>query len=366
MEEALERYARSNASSKSHVVCRNEVLQSANNQYVVIQFLGKGSFGQVVKCWKKETNEFYAVKILKDKFAESKEARNEFNMLSRVNVDSKLYFVEVFECFQYNQHTCIVTELLEQSLFDFVKHQNFNPLPLSVVKIILRQLLLGLNVLKHLHIIHTDMKPENIMLVNHAKEPYKVKIIDFGMAINVKDAVCNTYLQTRPFRAPEVILGAPFSEAVDMWSLGCIAAELYLGSPLYPGLCSYDQIRFICDVQGLPPADLLSRGLNTVEFFRQELNNGTSSWRLQTKQEYEKSTSIEPKENRLFKFQSLDEIGEFRIREDITDDQWLVEAVERKRFVELLKQVLQMNPVSMTDRSISYNNSLSLQYYVYN
>lgn len=72
-----------------------------------------------------------------------------------------------------------------------------------------------------------------------------VKVIDFGSASHVSKTVCNTYLQSRYYRAPEIILGLPFCEAIDMWSLGCVVAELFLGWPLYPGSSEYDQIRYV-------------------------------------------------------------------------------------------------------------------------
>ena len=77
------------------------------------------------------------------------------------------------------------------------------------------------------------------------------QVIDFGSASHVSKAVCNTYLQSRYYRAPEIILGLPFCEAIDMWSLGCVVAELFLGWPLYPGSSEYDQIRYISQTQGI-------------------------------------------------------------------------------------------------------------------
>lgn len=61
------------------------------------------------------------------------------------------------------------------------------------------------------------------------------------------------------FRAPEIILGLAFCEAIDMWSLGCVVAELFLGWPLYPGSSEYDQIRYISQTQGLPTEHMLNR-----------------------------------------------------------------------------------------------------------
>ncbi|WP_411025143.1 protein kinase domain-containing protein, partial [Salmonella sp. s54836] len=83
-------------------------------------------------------------------------------------------------------------------------------------------------------IIHCDLKPENIMLVDPVRFPLRVKVIDFGSALTSTHNTAHTYLQSRYYRAPEVILGLSFNESIDMWSLGCVASELYLGWPLYP------------------------------------------------------------------------------------------------------------------------------------
>ena len=120
------------------------------------------------------------------------------------------------------------------------------------------QVLTALMKLKQLGLIHADLKPENIMMVDPQRHPYRVKVIDFGSASHVSKAVPSTYLQSRYYRAPEIILGLPFNERIDMWSLGCVAAELFLGWPLYPGASEYDQIRYICQTHGHPPEHMLN------------------------------------------------------------------------------------------------------------
>lgn len=94
------------------------------------------------------------------------------------------------------------------------------------------------------------------MLVDSRRQPFRVKVIDFGSASHVSKAVPNTYLQSRYYRAPEILLGLRFCEAIDCWSLGCVLAELFLGWPLYPGSSEFDQIRYITHTQGalLPPS----------------------------------------------------------------------------------------------------------------
>ena len=139
---------------------------------------------------------------------------------------------------------CLVFELLEQNLYEFLKSNNFRPLELREIRPIAQQVLTALSKLKNLGLIHADLKPENIMLVcpTDGIMRYRVKVIDFGSACHSSKAIQNTYLQSRYYRAPEILLGLPFNEAIDMWSLGCVIAELFLGWPLYPGSSEYDQV----------------------------------------------------------------------------------------------------------------------------
>jgi len=83
------------------------------------------------------------------------------------------------------------------------------------------------------------------------------------------------------FRAPEILLGLPYCEAIDMWSLGCVIAELFLGWPLYPGSSEYDQIRYISQTQGLPSEYMLNAATKTKRFFVREVcETHYPFWRL--------------------------------------------------------------------------------------
>uniref|UniRef100_A0A914S0I7 Protein kinase domain-containing protein n=1 Tax=Parascaris equorum TaxID=6256 RepID=A0A914S0I7_PAREQ len=236
---------------------KNEVLVSPyRNQYEVLEFLGKGTFGQVVKAWKKGTNEIVAIKILKKHPSYARQGQIEVTLFTFL-IGRCRFAVELGDLIQF--------------LFR---------LPVK-----LREVLTALLKLKHLGLIHADLKPENIMLVDPTNQPFRVKVIDFGSASHRSKAVTNTYLQSRyyscinclrlgyfiarNFRAPEIILGLPFRESIDMWSLGCVIAELFLGWPLYPGSSEYDQIRYIVQTQGLPPLQMLSTAAKTHRFFKQ-------------------------------------------------------------------------------------------------
>ncbi|KAK6034984.1 hypothetical protein COOONC_27511 [Cooperia oncophora] len=90
--------------------------------------------------------------------------------------------------------------MLEQNLYDFLKQNKFTPLPLNSIRPIVQQVLTALLKLKSLGLIHADLKPENIMLVDPTNQPFRVKVIDFGSASHRSKAVTNTYLQSRYYR----------------------------------------------------------------------------------------------------------------------------------------------------------------------
>ncbi len=181
---------------------QHEVLCSMKHTYEVLEFLGRGTFGQVVKCWKRGTNEIVAVKILKNHPSYARQGQIEVSILARLSGENaeEHNLVRAFECFQHRSHTCLVFEMLEQNLYDFLKQNKFSPLPLKVIRPILQQVAMALKKLKSLGLIHADLKPENIMLVDPVRQPFRVKVIDFGSASHVSKAVCSTYLQSRYYR----------------------------------------------------------------------------------------------------------------------------------------------------------------------
>ncbi|XP_054735888.1 homeodomain-interacting protein kinase 2 isoform X3 [Anastrepha obliqua] len=230
--------------------------------------------------------------------------------------------------------------MLEQNLYDFLKQNKFSPLPLKYIRPILEQVLTALLKLKQLGLIHADLKPENIMLVDPVRQPYRVKVIDFGSASHVSKTVCNTYLQSRYYRAPEIILGLPFCEAIDMWSLGCVVAELFLGWPLYPGSSEFDQIRYISQTQGLPTEHMLNSASKTSKFFYRDVDSTYPFWRLKTTEEHEAETNTKSKEARKYIFNCLDDIGQVNVPTDLEGGQLLAEKTDRREFIDLLKRML--------------------------
>ena len=116
------------------------------------------------------------------------------------------------------------------------------------------QILQSLKILREHSIVHCDLKPENIML-DDSHYP-KIKLIDFGSSCFEKDQIY-TYIQSRFYRAPEIMLGICYTSAIDMWSLGCVLAELFTGFPLFPGENEPEQMSLIMEVNGIPPVELI-------------------------------------------------------------------------------------------------------------
>ena len=145
--------------------------------------------------------------------------------------------------FYFRNHLCIAFEALSLNLYDFMKNNNFQGLSLGLIRRFSVQILNSLDFLRKQRIIHCDLKPENILL----KSPQKsgIKVIDFGSSCFI-DQRMYTYVQSRFYRSPEVLLGLPYDMSVDMWSFACIVAELYMGYPLFPGApphyCQYPHL----------------------------------------------------------------------------------------------------------------------------
>lgn len=337
--------SKASTSEGDYQLVQHEVLLSTQHQYEVLEFLGRGTFGQVVKCWKKGTNEIVAIKILKNHPSYARQGQIEVSILHRLAQEpaDEFNFVRAFECFSHKSHTCLVFEMLEQNLYDFLKQNKFSPLPLKCIRPVLQQVLTALLKLKQLGLIHADLKPENIMLVDPVRQPFRVKVIDFGSASHVSKAVCSTYLQSRYYRAPEIILGLPFCEAIDMWSLGCVVAELFLGWPLYPGSSEYDQIRYISQTQGLPAEHLLNAAAKTTRFFHRQTDSNYPFWRLKSPEEHESETGVRSKEARKYIFNCLDDMAQVNVPTDLEGGELLAEKADRREFVDLLKRMLTLD-----------------------
>lgn len=185
-----------------YAVSVNELIASPNAVYEVLDFLGRGTFGQVLKAWRRDTNEVVALKILKNIPSYAKQGQVEVDVLTKLSKVSaeEFNFVRAYESFTHHSHICIVFEMLQINLYDYLKQSHFQPLTLKHIRPIAQQVLTCLQKMRELGLVHADLKPENIMLVDPIRQPFRVKVIDFGSATPRSKSNATTYLQSRYYR----------------------------------------------------------------------------------------------------------------------------------------------------------------------
>ena len=234
-----------------------------NNKYKIIKFIDIGTLGSVYKAYNLTDKVYCVLKIIKGEF--DFQYNEEAKMNEIINkIPNKTYFVKMRESFEFyknnKKYYIFVNELLGYNLYKFLKYNEFRGFHLEDIQNIAKQLLTGIKILHKNKIVHTDIKPENILFTESKcinvtnktklpfnvsqlsnkqkyKKPYKrlintkIKIIDFGNACKIKDLSSGIEtICTRQYRPPEVILKCEkYDEKVDIWSLGCILLEIYTG-----------------------------------------------------------------------------------------------------------------------------------------
>ncbi|KAM3074566.1 serine/threonine protein kinase, CMGC, dual-specificity [Clarireedia jacksonii] len=236
-------------------------------RYEIIDVLGKGSFGQVVRCIDHKTGVLVAIKIIRNKKRFHQQALVEVNILQKLrewDPKNKHSMVNFVQSFYFRGHLCISTELLDMNLYELIKSNAFRGFSLKIVRRFTKQMLSSLLLLKSKKVIHCDLKPENVLLAHPLHS--EIKVIDFGSSCFEHEKVY-TYIQSRFYRSPEVILGMTYGLPIDMWSLGCILAELYTGVPIFPGENEQEQLACIMEVFGPPEKHLIEKSTRRKLFF---------------------------------------------------------------------------------------------------
>jgi serine/threonine protein kinase len=243
--------------------------QSASGfTYAADKVIGNGSFGVVYQAHVVETGEQVAIKkVFQDKRYKNRELQI-MKDLSHPNI------VTLKHAFYTNGEKPdevflnVVMEYLSDTVYRMVKHytkakMNF---PELLVKLYTYQISRGLIYLHESGVCHRDIKPQNILVDARS---HTVKICDFGSAKKLVQGEANVaYICSRYYRAPELIFGATdYTSVIDVWSLGCVMAELVLGQPVFPGESGVDQLVEIIKVLGTPTKEqLLSMNPNYTEF----------------------------------------------------------------------------------------------------
>lgn len=342
-----------------YILYVNDILGTdEGRKYIVLDLLGSGTFGQVVKCQNLTNQSVCAIKVIKSKPAYMNQSLTEVKLLEYLNSNSNSKrFIRLLDTFMHKEHLCLVFELLASNLYELIKQNQFQGLNMKLVKLLTRQLLEAMAELKGFQMIHCDLKPENILLFQPDKPD--IKVIDFGSACFTRQTVYS-YIQSRFYRSPEVILGLPYTESIDMWSLGCIVGELFLGLPMFPGTSEFNQIWKIVDMLGYPPRHMIEVGRNSLNFFNKfppSIPDGKPVFKVKTLEEYiQFLATTKGKEDQVKKEQPNKNYFKHRLLKDIimnyklpskkmTNSMIEKECQERLLLIDFLSKVLNLNPL---------------------
>ncbi|KAJ6256976.1 Mitogen-activated protein kinase [Drechslerella dactyloides] len=255
-------------SPTSFLLPRNTILtltataQIEQHQYTDLQPVGMGAFGLVCSAKDQLTAQPVAIKKIMKPFSTpvlSKRTYRELKLLKHLKHENVISLSDIF--ISPLEDIYFVTELLGTDLHRLLTSR---PLEKQFIQYFLYQILRGLKYVHSAGVIHRDLKPSNI-LVN---ENCDLKICDFGLA-RIQDPQMTGYVSTRYYRAPEIMLTwQKYDVEVDIWSAGCIFAEMLEGKPLFPGKDHVNQFSIITELLGSPPEDVIHTicSENTLRF----------------------------------------------------------------------------------------------------
>ncbi|XP_039605222.1 mitogen-activated protein kinase 14B isoform X1 [Polypterus senegalus] len=236
----------------------NKTIWEVPERYQNITPVGSGAYGSVCSAYDVKLQIKVAVKKLSRPFQSiihAKRTYRELRLLKHMKHENVIGLLDVFtpanNLEEFND-VYLVTHLMGADLNNIVKCQKLTD---DHVQFLIYQILRGLKYIHSADIIHRDLKPSNLAV----NEDCELKILDFGLA-RLTDEEMTGYVATRWYRAPEIMLNwMHYNMTVDIWSVGCIMAELLTGRTLFPGTDHINQLQQIMRLTGTPPASLISR-----------------------------------------------------------------------------------------------------------
>ncbi|CUG93659.1 protein kinase, putative [Bodo saltans] len=256
--------------------------QVVANRFQIVDLLGTATFSRAVRAYDLHQPIVddsgahvgfleVCLKIINNSKEFFDQSLDEIRLLQLINSKADpddAHVVRLIDFFYYKEHTFLVTELLSDNLYEYAKfnreHESEYYFTLARLRSLARQILTALAYIHSLNLMHCDLKPENILFVSHRR--CIVKVIDFGSSCFLSDHL-SSYIQSRSYRAPEVILGADYDGRIDVWSVGAILAELVTGDVLFSSETVPEMLARIVAICGKPlPRAMLWEGRHTQDF----------------------------------------------------------------------------------------------------
>ncbi|VWU50008.1 serine/threonine protein kinase, putative [Hepatocystis sp. ex Piliocolobus tephrosceles] len=244
-----------------------EVIDSRYN--VVCELVGKGVFSTVLKCYDMVNKMPVAVKIIRDNDMMRKAAEKEIFILKKLNEqdkENKRHIVRLLRSVKYKNHLCLVFEWMWGNLrIALKKYGNGYGLNATAVHSYTKQLFIALRHMRKFRIMHADLKPDNILI----NEKFNaLKVCDLGSASDISENEITSYLVSRFYRAPEIILGFRYDAQIDVWSAAATIFELATGKILFPGKSNNHMIKLMMEYKGKFSHKMIKGG----QFYSQHFN----------------------------------------------------------------------------------------------
>ncbi|TDL14589.1 kinase-like protein [Rickenella mellea] len=264
-----------------------------SRRYRIVRLLRSGPFGKVVEAVDAVDLTRVAIKIIRAIPRCRNVGKTEIRVLQKLKEHDQDYnkCVHLLNWFEHQNHICLVSELLGTSVYEFLKNNDFQPFPRRHIQDFARQLCESISFLHDLHLVHTDLKPESILLVRNSSrtvnhivsnkgcshthqkrilEDTDIRITDFDNA-TFEAEYHSTVISTRHYRAPEAVTGLGWSYPSDVFSLGCILVEFYTGVALFQACNNLEHLAMMERVIGRIPERLARYAATSKpEFFRED------------------------------------------------------------------------------------------------
>ena len=233
-------------------------------RFEVLSSFGSGAFGQVVKALDHKTGQQVAIKIIVNTEQMHEQGQIEAKILARLNRHGCPNVVRAYDFFIFRSHICITFEILGRNLYELIQLNQYQPFPTIMTRTYALQIFQALEGIHNTGIIHCDIKPENILISNTQRNV--IKIIDFGSGC-FDGRQKYEYIQSRYYRAPEVVLGLNYGPPMDIWGAALVIIEMLIGRPLFQCTTQHELLLMIAEIFGPPPVELIKKCKRRNDFF---------------------------------------------------------------------------------------------------